>query len=55
MKVKWGHMFILEDIFELHESPEKMDLFLDPISKDVTILIHDLNEEWFKELEEVLS
>ena len=41
---------ILKDIFENHDSPEKIKISLDYSSRDMSILIMDLDDEWFSEL-----
>jgi len=42
---------ILLDIFENTESPNKIKITLDPISRDVTIVYEDCDDEWFRELQ----
>ena len=42
---------ILLDIFENTESPNKVKITFDPISRDVTIVYEDCDDEWFLELQ----
>ena len=42
---------LLLDIFENTESPEKVNIILDPISRNVTIVYEDCDDEWFRELQ----
>lgn len=42
---------LLLDIFENTESPNKVTISLDPISRDVTIVYEDMDDEWFRELQ----
>jgi len=42
---------LLLDIFGNTESPEKVKIILDPISRDVTIIYEDCDDEWFRELQ----
>lgn len=41
---------ILADIFANSERPDKITVRLDPVSRTVTVVYEDLDEEWFKEL-----
>ena len=41
---------ILVDIFSNTELPDKVEITLDPISRDVTIVYKDCDDEWFREL-----
>lgn len=42
---------LLLDIFENTEAPEKIKIILDPLTRDVTIVYEDLDDEWFRELQ----
>jgi hypothetical protein len=46
---------VLLDIFENTESPEKIKISLDPISRDVTVIYEDCDDEWFRELQTASS
>lgn len=43
---------VLGDIFT--ERPDKITVTLDPVSRDITVVYEDLDEEWFKELQEAV-
>ena len=46
---------ILLDIFENMESPDKIKITLDPITRDVNLLLEDCDDEWFRELQETVQ
>ena len=42
---------LLLDIFENTEALQKIIITLDPLTRDVTILYEDCDDEWFRELQ----
>ncbi len=45
---------ILADIFKNSERPDKMRINLNKASRSITITYEDLDDEWFKELQDTL-
>lgn len=46
---------LLLDIFENTEAINKISITLEPLSRNITIVYEDLDDEWFRELQELLS
>lgn len=46
---------LLKDIINNTETPYKLTLSLDHVSKSLTVQYEDLDEEWFRELSETIG